>query len=232
MKGREEGEVDEGGEERRTRGQIVQDVVAGIKEKVSVHSGDKDDVRRPVEQSFMRSWIAHKLKMKKRRKADEKGTKWQPSGRRSKNCMRWIEGDSLKLEYMRKAPELVVHERMSQGDRERGLKEKKRVPGWSAEEMKEKPNNDILRKWRCFNQSEMDQCWRNLAEGTEEEVLNMYKVEERKKSFSEVEVLFWNGGVVRKSKKYRIRKWREDCWARIFRTVQRIQLAASANQAG
>ena len=36
QKGREEGEVDENGEERRTRGQTVQEVAAGIKEKVRV----------------------------------------------------------------------------------------------------------------------------------------------------------------------------------------------------
>ena len=54
--GSEEGEVDEDGGKRRIRGQIVQEVVAGIKEKVSVHDGEKDDGKRPVEQSFMRSW--------------------------------------------------------------------------------------------------------------------------------------------------------------------------------
>ena len=36
---REEGEVDEGGEERRIRSQIFQEVVAGIQEKVSMHDG-------------------------------------------------------------------------------------------------------------------------------------------------------------------------------------------------
>ena len=51
-----EGGVDEDGEERRIRGPIVQEVVASIKEKVSVHDGEKDDVKRPAEQSFMRSW--------------------------------------------------------------------------------------------------------------------------------------------------------------------------------
>ena len=35
-KGREKEEVDEDGEERRNSGKIVQEVVAGIKEKVSV----------------------------------------------------------------------------------------------------------------------------------------------------------------------------------------------------
>ena len=49
-------EVDEDGEERRIRRQIVQEVVAGSKEKVSVHDGGKSDVKRPVEPSFMRSW--------------------------------------------------------------------------------------------------------------------------------------------------------------------------------
>ena len=120
-KGRAEGEVDEDSEERRIRSQIVQEVVASIKEKVSVHSGEKDDVKRPVEQSFMLSWDCSQLERRK-------GTKWQPSGRKSKNWMRlWnkegLKEDSLKLEVMRKAPELVVHERMSQGEGVRGPKE-------------------------------------------------------------------------------------------------------------
>ena len=55
-KGREEGKVDEDGEKRKDPGQIVQEVVAGIKEKVSVHGGEKIDVQRPVEQSFLLSW--------------------------------------------------------------------------------------------------------------------------------------------------------------------------------
>ena len=69
----------------------------------------------------------------------------------------------------------------------RGPKEKKRAPGCSTEEMKEKPNTDFvedaeeLRKWRCLNQNEIDLCWKNLAERMEEEVLDMYKVEESKR---------------------------------------------------
>ena len=41
VKGRAEGKVDEDGEERRTKGQTVQEVVAGIKEKVRVYEGEK-----------------------------------------------------------------------------------------------------------------------------------------------------------------------------------------------
>ena len=40
-KGREEGAVDENGEEKEVRTQIAQKVVACIKEKVSEHNGDK-----------------------------------------------------------------------------------------------------------------------------------------------------------------------------------------------
>ena len=53
---KEEGEVNEDGGERKIRSQIAQVVVAGIKEMVRVHDGEKDDVKRPAEQSFMRSW--------------------------------------------------------------------------------------------------------------------------------------------------------------------------------
>ena len=45
-KGRE-GEADEGGEERRIKGHIVKEVVAGIWEKVSMDGGVKNDVKRP-----------------------------------------------------------------------------------------------------------------------------------------------------------------------------------------
>ena len=51
-----------------------------------------------------------------------------------------------------------------------GFKEKKKAPRWSIEEMKEKPNvaveedTEEMRKWRGVSQSEMDQCWNNLAE--------------------------------------------------------------------
>ena len=34
------------------------------------------------------------------------------------------------------------------------------------------------------------------------------------------------------NKKYRISKWVEDCWARIFLLVERIQFTAYAKQAG
>ena len=68
---------------------------------------------------------------------------------------------------------------MSQGKGVKGPKEKK-VPGWSIEEMKEKPNvavvedTEEMRKW-------MDFCWKDLAERMEEEVLDKYKVEESKR---------------------------------------------------
>ena len=70
-KRREEGEVDEDGEERRIRGQIVQEAVAGIKEKVSVHDGEKNDVIRQVEQSFMRSWDCSQIEN------EEEEERWQ-----------------------------------------------------------------------------------------------------------------------------------------------------------
>ena len=68
----------------------------------------------------------------------------------------------------------------------KGFKEKKKVSGWSMEEVKEKPNiavevdTEEMRKWRCLSQSEVDSCWKNLAEKMEEEVLDKWKVEEIK----------------------------------------------------
>ena len=89
-----------------------------------------------------------------------------------------MEGSPLQLEVMQKVPELVVQERMFQGKGVKGLKEKKKVQGWSVEEMKEKSNVTVvkdteeMRKWRSLSQSEMDLCWKKLAERMEEEVLD------------------------------------------------------------
>ena len=134
---------------------------------------------------------------------------------------RRMEGSSLNLDAMQKVPELVVNERTSQGKRVKSPKEKKKVPGWSIEEMKEKPkfaveeDTEDMRKWRGLSQSEMDQCWRNLAERMEEEVMKKYKVEGKREAFrGRGGPLEWRR--VRENKIYKIRKWREDCWARIF----------------
>ena len=49
--------------------------------------------------------------------------------------------------------------------------------------MKERPNTAVeedteeMKRWRSLNWSEMDLCWKNLAEIIEEEVLDKYKVE-------------------------------------------------------
>ena len=38
-----------------------------------------------------------------------------------------------------------------------------------------------MNRWRSLNQSEMELCWKNLAEKMQEEVLDKYKVEESKR---------------------------------------------------
>ena len=98
-----------------------------------------------------------------------------------------MEGSSVKLDVIQKVPELVVKKRMSQGEKVKDTKDKKKVPGWSVEEMKERPDiageedTEEMKRWRSLNQIEMDLCWKKLAERMEEEVLDKYKVEESKR---------------------------------------------------
>ena len=129
---------------------------------------------------------------------------------------RRMERSSLKLDVLQKVPELVVNRPMSQGEQEKDTKEKKKVPGWSIEEMKERRNiaveedREEMKRWRSRYQSEMDLCWKNLAERMEEEVLDKYKVEESKNNGpSKVEVTPWNGEEYVEVKN-------TDCWAIIF----------------
>ena len=70
----------------------------------------------------------------------------------------------------------------------------------------------------------MDQCWKNLAERMEEEVLDKYKVEDSKREAYKGRGAPLEWRRVRRSKKYGIRKWREDCWARIFALFREYNL--------
>ena len=90
----------------------------------------------------------------------------------------------LQAEVIQKAPECVVDERMSQSKGVKDKNLKKPVEGWSTEEKKKQPSSCLeedteeMRKWRDMGQEEMDQCWKNLAERMEAEVLDKYKVED------------------------------------------------------
>ena len=82
---------------------------------------------------------------------------------------------------------MVVHERMSQGEKARGTKEHKKVKGCSVGEMKDKPSSPWeedageMIEWRSMSQEEMDQCCKELAEKMEEEVLDKYEVEDSRR---------------------------------------------------
>ena len=69
-----------------------------------------------------------------------------------------MEGSSLKLDVIQKVPEIVVNERMSQDKRVTKSKDKKKVPGWSTEEMMERPNfaeeedTEEMKRWRSLGE--------------------------------------------------------------------------------
>ena len=85
-----------------------------------------------------------------------------------------------------------------------------------------KPNSlleddtEEMRKWRGLNQDEMDQCWKKLAERVEEEVLDKYKVEDSKREAYRGRGSTLKRRRVRRTRKHKKRKGREDCWANIF----------------
>ena len=88
---------------------------------------------------------------------------------------------------------------MSQGEKVEKPKEKKKVPGWSIEGMKERPDiaveehTEEMKRWRSPNQSGMDLCWKSLADRMEEEVLENTKSKRARKGPSKAEVTLWNG---------------------------------------
>ena len=105
--------------------------------------------------------------------------------------------------------------------------------------MQEEPNvaveedTEEMRKWRGLSQSEMDQCWRNLAERIEEEVLDKYKVEEGKREAFRGGGNALHGGKCAKEQEIQNKESRrEDCWAIIFSLFREYNLQRSAKQAG
>ena len=116
--------------------QIIKEVIAGIQKK-AIDKGAENMVKR----TLMRceAGTARRLKMKKRRKGGENGTTWQHSWMKSNNWRTSWNKEGWKealgsFEVIRRVPELVVHERMSQGKKVKGRKEEKKS-GWSMEEV-------------------------------------------------------------------------------------------------
>ena len=111
-------------------------------------------------------------------------------------------------------------------------KEKKKVKGWSTEEMKEKPSSSFslaedteeMKTWRGMSQEKMDQCWKRLAGKMTEEVLNKCMVDDSKRGADRGSGFPLEWRRVRNSRKYRIRKWGEDCWAIIFALFRECNL--------
>ena len=108
--------------------------------------------------------------------------------------------------------------------------QKKKMKGWSTEEMKDKANilveedTEEIRKWKGASQEQMDECWKNLAGKIQGEVVGKRTVEDSKREAFKGRGAPLEWRRVRRSKKYRIKTWRENCWARIFAMFREYNL--------
>ena len=131
-----------------------------------------------------------------------------------------MDGSCLQTDVTQQIPLMVVHERMSQSEEVSGTKEKKKVKGWSTEEMQDKPNslgrhrrNEDMERYNSGGHGSM------LEEVGRERMRKRFWTSTRSRTAKEAyrgrcsSLEWWR---VRKSRKYRIRKWREDGWAIIF----------------
>ena len=116
---------------RQVRNEIAQVVDAGIKEKAGVHEDAKSTAQRTVGQSVKQSWTARKSKMRKRKKkqSGKRKTRWKCNGRKMRSWKSFWSKEgrnevSCRRKSCKKAPELVVRERMSQGEGVKSLKKK------------------------------------------------------------------------------------------------------------
>ena len=139
-------------------------------------------------------------------------------------------GDVLQYEALQKVPGLVASQPIFEGKKWEGKGGGRKVVGWSIEELDQKVSGLLVKDtedmvgWRIMSLEEVDQCWMRIAGKIEEEVLDKYKVVDSKR-----EVYRGRGAppewrLVRRSQKYRLRKWSEDCWARIFSWIREYNL--------
>ena len=131
-----------------------------------------------------------------------------------------MEGSSLQVEVMQKVPELVVHARMSKGEQVKCTKEKKEVKGWSTEEIKDKANSrfEIDAEEMFPGEVCVRKRWINAGRIWREKLRLKFQTS----TSSRGSPLEWE--LARRSKKYRIRKWCADCWARIFALFREYNL--------
>ena len=154
----------------------------------------KESRKKTVGQSVWHSLDCSQIE----REEEEEGKNWQKEDQKEEQweeekkleeileCRR-MERSFLKVEICKKVPEFVVNGRMAQGVKVTGTKEKKKVKGWSTEEMKDKSNSRLdedteeMKEWRGLSQDEMEQLWKKLAGRMQEEVVDKYKVEDSKR---------------------------------------------------
>ena len=89
---------------------------------------------------------------------------------------------------------------MSKGEKVKCTKEKKKVRGWSIEEMKDKVNSRFEIRHRRNDKMERFDSGRdgsmleNLAEKVEAEVLDKFKIENSKREAFKAQAPCWSGG--------------------------------------
>ena len=120
--------------ELQVRYDIVQEVVADIEQEARAQVDVKPTAQRTVWQSVRKSWDCSHIDNEKEdeeedwQKEELVEVQWAEDEKLEKVLeRRRMEGSSLQAEVTQKVLELVVHERMSQGGKVKGTKEKKKV---------------------------------------------------------------------------------------------------------
>ena len=121
-------------------------MVASIKEEASAQENANSTALRTVGQKVI--WDCSQIENEEKKEEED----WQEEDQMEVQWgeeqkledileRRRMEGDSSQLEVMQKVPGLVVHERMTKCKEVRGTQGKKKVKGWSTEEMKDQVNS-------------------------------------------------------------------------------------------
>ena len=121
--GRGEGEEGKESEDRRVSNEIIKEVIKGIQKMAFEESCKNEGKENWRAKPRTKMGIARRLRLSKKRKAGKKATKWQNHGKRSNTWKTLVERRRMEGKLLEgwmsctKVPELVVNERMSQGEK-------------------------------------------------------------------------------------------------------------------
>ena len=122
--------------QRQGENETIEEVIRSSQRRMALEECCKSERKRTEGQNPIQRWDCSQIENEEEEESWQEGDQMAEQWEEEQHLediveRRRMEGSSLKLDVIQKVPELVVNERMSQGERVKNQSVKKKVPGWS-----------------------------------------------------------------------------------------------------